>query len=193
MPKARVDTSVEVEGNEKVITFPVGQPGDKPDKPATYRFPVDFAGLAEMVISATDDVAEGQKRQKHYFGEKRDGQNESFQAFLYRVFNDSFRSIARNMVYEQEAQESTLVTIGGKKYDIMELPEDDLVVAINNYNVQYRMRLSMAKLDESNPAHADQVDAVAKGIGLGPYRAAAKKKVEEGRFKLVGKAYEIVS
>src|SRR5262245_52840524 len=156
MPKARVATVKSDDGKVKVTTFPVGQP-DGSSKDAEYSFPSTFAGLQEMFLNASDKVEDGHKFAVALLGSERTDQNEAPSVFLYRIVEDAVRSIARNMVYEQAAAESTNVTISGQKYDIMELPLDDLVGAINGYSAQRNIRLRMAKLDETNPAHAEQV------------------------------------
>jgi len=91
---------------------------------------------------------------------------------------------ARAAAYESLAQESTMVTVGKEKVDIMEFPLARLVKGINGFRSQREVRLETAGVvDPDAPEAEDLVKAIDRGLGFGPWRVAARKLVEMGKAK----------
>jgi hypothetical protein len=169
MPKERVEQVVKAEnGLFEHVTVEVGERGvtktAQYDRP-TYEHFVDY-------INGLSDKAE------------TDGE-ESPRQEAYRLFIASLDRRARAAVYQSLAAESTFITVGKERIDVMTFPVAKLVKTINGMRASRDMRLMAIGVDESTPAaQREAAEAtVDKSIGFGPWRTAAKKLVEDGKAR----------
>src|SRR5687768_4874147 len=125
MPKARKEKIVSDDGQNKVIEVEVGQP-DGSTKTARYSVPSNPKVWQEIVLSLSDKP-------------EADGK-ESPLAEAYRLFVSAIDKRERQAVYEAAQQESTFITVGKERKNIMEFPLKNLVLAINGIRAQVETR-----------------------------------------------------
>jgi hypothetical protein len=171
MPKAKVERIISDDGTTKTVEVEVGERGTV--KPARYAIPSNAQRWQEVVLSLSDKTDGGQYA-KSLFGEDQKDSGESPLALAYRLFVSAVDKYARAAVYESIAQESTIITVGKEKVDILTFPIQRLVKAINGMRSQVDIR-AMAGGD-SEDARA----AAERSVGYGPWRTAARKLLEGG-------------
>lgn len=158
MPKARVERVLSDDGNVKTVEVEVGERGVT--KTATYSVPSTAAKWQEVILGLSDKAVDG---------------SESPLSEAYRLFCSAVDKRARAAVYESLAQESTFITVGKEKVDIMTFPVPRLVKAINGMRSQIEVR---AMAGGGSP---EATEAAERSVGFGPWRTAAKRLVELGK------------
>src|SRR5882672_11746493 len=119
MPKAKVDRVLSDDGTKKVVEVEVGERGKT--KVAQYEVPSN-PNVWQRTIAALTDTP----------GKDSDGnETESPLAYAYRMYVTSVDRAARAAVYTPLAQESTVITVGKEKVDLMTFPLKRLVRAFN--------------------------------------------------------------
>jgi hypothetical protein len=170
MPKARVERILSDDGTNKVVEVEVGE--RKKTKIAQYTVPSNAVVWQKLVASLTDTpVKEGE---------------ESPLAYAYRMFVISVDRAARAAVYESLAQESTVITVGKEKVDIMTFPVKRLVRAYNGNRERVMSNifaLAPKAFDKDDrvidQAAYDTAEKTAeRSLGFGPWRTAAKNLTE---------------
>ena len=169
MPKARVEKIVSDDGQVKVVEVEVGQP-DKTTKTARYEIPSNASVFQKMVASLTDVAADGK---------------ESDLQRAYRLYVASIDRNERAKMYEQAQQESTFITVGKERVNIMEFPLKRLVKGINGMRSTRDVRLAtIPNFDSLSETEKEATEAsVDRGIGFGPWATAARKLVEDGKAR----------
>ena len=177
MPKAKVERVLSDDGTNKTVEVEVGERGKT--KVARYVIPSNPKVFQEMILGLSDTPDEG-KFEKGLLGEDREWQGASPLTYAYQLFITSVDKTARSMVYESLAQESTEVTIGKEKIDLMSIPLTRLVRSINRAREEYADAIENLKttvLWKDKPAE-DIAKAAGKNVGIGPWNTAARKLVE---------------
>jgi hypothetical protein len=170
MPKARVERILSDDGTNKVVEVEVGE--RKKTKIAQYTVPSNASVWQSLVASLTDKPA-------------KEGE-ESPLAYAYRMFVTSVDRTARMAVYESLAQESTVITVGKEKVDIMTFPVKRLVRAYNGNRERVMSNifaLAPKAFDKDDgvidQAAYDTAEKTAeRSLGFGPWRTAAKNLTE---------------
>lgn len=185
MPKAKVETELSREGGYRKVKVEVGERGAT--KEAIYSAIYDFSKLQELVMDASADPGSANPLLTLFFGENPDRKEseDSAQSFLLWCVNTTVDRKARADVYESLAQESTMITAGDEKVDIMTFPLARLIRGINGMRAQLDTRMITAEMladKESDPAAKAKILADArtdaeKAIRFGPWKTAAKKLV----------------
>lgn len=191
MPKPKSETTLSDVGGWKKISVAVGQP-DGTTKPAVYTCFSSFDTLLIAVQTAKDAPGSALSLRQTLLGMDSEGDaQESEQALLVRLINASIDRMARSMAYEAAAQQSTFITVGEDKADIMLFPLPRLLRGINGMRAQLDTRMITAEMlaeKESDPAKKASILEAArkdaeKAIRFGPWKTAAKKLVETGKAK----------
>ena len=161
MPKPKKQEVLSDDGSVKTIEVEVSM-GDVTKK-TTYTVPSNPAKFQELVLNASADKAENEK--------------ESPLDYIYRMYVSAVDKAARADIYEAATQESTFITVGKDRVNIMDFPVNRLVQGINGMRAQRSLRMSV--LGEGPEAEK----AADRAVGFGPWRTAAKKLVEDGKAK----------
>lgn len=167
MPKARSAKVISDDGQFQTVQREVGERGKT--KLAEFTRPT-LAFFREFILNLSDTP-------------EKDGA-ESPLATAWRHYVASLERKACADVYESLAAESTVITTGKEKVDIMEFPLRRLLKGINGARAVRDSRLeALGVEDATDPVYADQVKAVDRAIGYGPWRVAARKLVEGGQAR----------
>ncbi len=170
MPKARVERVLSDDGTNKVVEVEVGE--RKKTKIAQYTVPSSAKVWQNLVSTLVDTPA-------------KEGE-ESPLAYAYRMFVTSVDRAARAAVYESLAQESTVITVGKEKVDIMTFSVKRLVRAYNGNRERVMSNIfaiAPKAFDKDDlvidKAAYDAAEKIAeKSLGFGPWRTAAKNLTE---------------
>lgn len=191
MPKAKVETVIATSGGWQQTKVEVGERGQT--KEAYYNIPVEYEKFQEMVLNASDKAGSATAALVHLFGvdDERRETDETEQALILRLFNSAVDRKARADVYESLAQESTFISAGDEKVDIMTFPLARLIRGINGMRTQVDTRMIPAELladKESDAGKKAKILADArleaeKAVRFGPWKTAAKKLVAESKAR----------
>lgn len=191
MPKAKVETEISRENGYRKVKVEVGERGTT--KEAIYSAIYDYGKLQELVLEASAEPKSANQLLDLFFGPNPDRKEteDSAQNFLLWLVNSTIDRKARADVYESLAQESTLITAGDEKVDIMTFPLARLIRGINGMRGQLDTRMlpvEMAADKEQDPEKKAKILAegradAEKAIRFGPWKTAAKKLVEQGKAK----------
>jgi hypothetical protein len=165
MPKARVERVLSDDGTTRSVEVEVGERGVT--KVAQYSVPSNASKFQELVLGLTLDT-------------RKDANGKEIESSLeeaYRLFVMAVDRRARAEVYESLAQESTMISVGKERVDIMTFPIARLVKGINGMRSQVDLR-TMAGGDTE-----DARTAAERSIGFGPWRTAARKLADEKKAK----------
>lgn len=155
MPKAKVEKVTPVDANFEKVEVEVGERGTT--KIAEFTRPT-FSFFKEYILSLSDTPDGDSKESPH--------------AEAYRLFIGALDRRARMSVYESIAAESTMISVGKDKIDILSFPLGRLVGAVNGMRTQVSVR-SMAGGDTEEARAAAE-----RSVGYGPWRVAARKLTE---------------
>src|SRR5438876_3496841 len=179
MPKARVERILADDGKMQTVEIEAAAGGEEKGVTTTQYERPTLAYFKEYVLNLSDTDTR----------KAEDGTDtgETWAKWGHRVFTASLDRMARASVYESIAAESTLISVGKERVDIMTFPLAKLVKAINGLRgtIEARLLPLIGKLDEVKDAAAiaearkSQEDAV----GFGPWRVAARKLVEQGNAR----------
>ena len=199
MPKAKQETVISESGGYKNVSVEVGQP-DGTSKPATYtcfslgeKLSEGWGAVVALIQSASATPGSASELFERLYGRKpEDETEESAQGLIVRYLNSSIDRVARQAAYEAAAQESTFITAGDEKVDIMTFPPARLVRGINGYLAQMDARMLPVELvaakepDAAKKAKimADGRKDAEKAIRFGPWKTAMRKLQEGGKAKL---------
>lgn len=183
MPKAAESTVKDLGNGWEEVTSQVGQP-DGTSKPATYRRP-NLTVLTEMLVDGDKKYVPS----VFFPGSDDKKSDETISQFIHRMFLNAIDRSAKQAAYVQAAQESTFITVGRERKNILDFPIENIVMAINGMRSQVSTRTMMAG------GGADALEAAEKSVGYGPWKTAARKLVEAGKAKenTASKMLELVS
>lgn len=181
MPKAKVETEISNQNGWRKVKVEVGERGVT--KEAIYTCFSLYPTFLSTVTDASKEPGSAKELVAVLFDDTTSQTTESAQDFLMRLMNVSIDRKARADVYESLAQESTLITAGDEKVDIMTFPLPRLIRGINGMRAQLDTRMITAEMladKESNPEAKAKILADAradaeKAIRFGPWKTAAKK------------------
>lgn len=162
MPKAKVEVVTPIDANTEHVTVEVGERGV--NKLAEYDRPT--VGYFQSFVASLTDVA------------PKEGEESPLKE-AWRLYVTSLDRRARAAVYESIAAESTEITVGKEKVDIMTFPLPRLIKAINGTRGRRDAQFLAMGIDDPSTATEDQVKTVDRSIGFGPWRTAANKLVED--------------
>jgi len=191
MPKAKVERIVSDKDGWRKVEVMVGQPTG-PDKPATYTCFSTWDTFLATVTSADADAKSAKYLRSVLFTDEEEyAGEESAQALLMRLMNGSIDRVARSAAYEAAALESTFITAGDEKVDIMTFPLSRLVRGINGMRAQLDTRMLPVEMIADKAASQEEKDKILnagkvdaeKAIRFGPWKTAAKKLAEQGKAK----------
>lgn len=165
MPRAKTEKIVSDGAEFQTVEIEVGERGTT--KTAQYVRPVTAAVLLDMLMGHGDEVAD---YAAFFPGTDQKNETETVSEFVRRMFVSALDKKARADVYESLAQESTFITVGKERVNVMNYKLPKLVVAINGMRSQVEVR-DAAGTDESRKA-------AEKSVGYGPWKTAARKLCE---------------
>lgn len=175
MPKAKVERIISDDGVSKTVEVEVGE--RNVTKVARYTVPSTAKAAQEFVLNLTDTPDDG-ATYVSIFGEPDEEATrarikaESPLSLFYRLYVSSVDRKARADIYESLAAESTTITVGKEKVNILEFPLKRMLMAINGIRSQVDVR-TMAGGDTPEARIAAE-----KSVGFGPWRTAARKLCE---------------
>lgn len=192
MPKAREEkVTVSADGRIATVETSIGERGTT--KELSYKVPATAASFQEMVATLKTEKDGGAFIKLLLGDEYGLDENETPLDFAYRMFRGAIDRVAKASVYESIAAESTFITVGKDRKNLLDLPVSKLIVAING-NIGHReMKLTLVNAPEQSAIDAEQDPAtkaalvaqraqqekeVDRSMGFGPWRATAKKLVE---------------
>lgn len=171
MPKARVERELSNDGKVALIERDVTQRSET--KQTQYYKPVTFAAMMEMLQGASEKPGLSYKK-LFPLTDKVDDTEETEQAFFLSLFQNGLDKWAAADVYESIAGESTVITIGKEKLDLMTVPLDDLIDGYNGTMKQVAVR---TKLKGGTP---EAREAAEKSVGSIPAWNSVAKKLTQG-------------
>lgn len=176
MPRAKTENVLSTGPVFTTVEIEAAAGGEsKGTKKAQYNRFTDMTAFATFLV---DHGAEPLDYGTFFPGtEQKPEAGETVAQFLWRMVNTSLDRKTRADVYESIAAESTQITVGKNKVDILGFPLENLIVAINGMRSQVMIR---------KMGGASQEDAE-KSVGFGPWRTAAKKLVEGYTKEVDGK------
>lgn len=172
MPKQRNETLVKEENGFKTMRVEVGERGEK--KHADYVIPSDAVKFQEWVLSLSNKP-------------EKEGA-ESPLALVYRRYVTAECNAARSAVYESIASESTKITVGSNKIDLMDFAPVKFVRGYNGMVASVEVRTAIDDSEEG-------IKNAERAVGFGPWKAAAKKFLEAGTVRIndATKVMEVVA
>lgn len=197
MPKAKQEKVLTEKDGWKNVSVDVGQP-DGTSKPAVYtcfsvgeQAALGWKALTAMVQGASADPGSAKALFTTLYGRESEDDTETEQGLILRYVNSSIDRTARQAAYEAAAQESTFITAGDEKADIMTFPLPRLIRGINGYRAQLDTRMLPVEMlaDKENDVTkkakilSDGRKEAEKAIRFGPWKTAARKLVEQGKAK----------
>lgn len=174
MPKAKIERVISDDGVMRTVEVDVTE-RDK-TKVAKYSIPSSAKAFSDMVTGLTDTL-DGGAFYRATFHEDPSDTDESPLALAYRLWCVAIDRKARADVYESIAAESTLISVGKEKIDVLTLPLAKLVKAINGMRAQVELRAATGGDTPEARASAE------KSVGYGPWRVATRKLIEEGKVR----------
>lgn len=172
MPKARESKELSNDGVNMTIEVEVGERGQT--KTTSYTIPATADRFMEYILGL-DGTA------KH-IDAKGEATDETEKEYAYRMFTTSVERAAKAAVYQSLAQESTFITVGKQRIDILSFPVVKLVKAHNEYLGNIEMRAGA--LEASGMTAENALEAAEKSVGFGPWKTAAKRLVEDNKATL---------
>lgn len=182
MPKAKVERVLNDDGTTKTVEVEVGERGVT--KTARYSVPSSASVFQDLILGMKNEPDAGVFIASVSGDEPNADETETPLAFAYRMYVTSIDRRARAAVYESIAAESTLITVGKDKVDIMGFPLLKLIKAANGFMAQVDVRTMAGApgADESTPEGRAKLqsarEAAEKSIGFGPWRTAIKHLTE---------------
>lgn len=171
MPKARTEREISNDGVVKVIEIETAAGGGTKDT-KTMRYTVPASGKAfRDLVGGLSESPDGGVFVKSVFGPDRESQDESPLDTVYRYYVASIDRSVRAAAYESLAAESTMISVGKERLDIMTFPVRKLVQAINGMRAQKSIRMGADSSEEMEKT-------VERGLGFGPWKTAARKLAE---------------
>lgn len=137
MPKAAEATIKDLGNGWSEVTTLVGQP-DGSKKPAVYKRPNTPQALFDLWAGG------GKYDPSTFYGGDARPSDESVESFIHRMFVTAIDRAAKQAAYEQAAQESTFITVGRERKNILDFPVKNIVTAINGMRTQVETRTMMA-------------------------------------------------
>lgn len=179
MPRAKVENVVGTQDGLETVEVTVKER----ENVKTARFSRPTEELENKWFNVSSNPAEGPAFMTLLFGPKEDGEypKESPNAILRRLIVSAIDKKARADVYESLTAESTIITVGKDKVDILEqFKIGKIVQAVNGYRDQVDLRASVLApdMDEDSPEYEAAVKSAEKSVGYGPWRTAGKRLVE---------------
>jgi len=177
MPKARVEKEVANDGKWATIEREVKERENV--KLAQYHKPLTFDALASFIMDAS--ASPGLSYKKLFpLTDRADEPTESEQSFILRLFQTALDKWASADVYESLASESTIITVGKEKLDLMTIPLKNLIKGYNGTVAQVETRTMLAGGTD------DAREAAERSVGFGPWKVVARK-LSEGYIDKDGK------
>lgn len=184
MPRTRNENIVSETPEYQTVEVEVTERDAK--KLTRYTRPTE-AYFGAFLKSLSNDPKDGPAFMEATFGPKDDGKypEESPLDIVRRLYVSSLDAKARRDVYVQLASESTVITVGKERIDVMTFPLKRLVKAINGYRAQREVRAAAlaGNATEDSAEYATALEAAEKSIGFGPWRTATRKLVEGGKAR----------
>jgi len=184
MPKAKIERVVREEDGFQVVEVDVAGGGEtKATKTVTMRRPT-AQKLTELVT-----VLGNEKKvplTTFFLGSDYEGKDtgeETMSQFLARMVGVAIDKRIRADAYESVAQESTTITVGKDKIDLMSFKLKGLLRAINGARGVRAERMAAVGIEDPDSTELtqeqqDKVKTGDRGLGYGPYKTAAKNLVE---------------
>lgn len=202
MPKARIERVIPERSNDKWEAVEITTAAGGEDKGTTkvvYMRPKQGEKQGEYLLEYVLANRDKPVDINYFYPDKLDIEDEEDAAeegettlnFFARFFVNSLDRKARADAYKSLAQESTMITAGDQKADIMTFPVDRLVRGINGYRSQVETRMwpiEQALLKESDPAKKAAAMAAArkdaeKAVKYGPWKTAGRLLVDQGKAR----------
>ena len=192
MPRAKVEKVLSVENGMEVVEVEVAAGGGEKDAKKILQYKRPTAAVIDSFVNGLMNDSPALDTFTSLFGTGEDapkaGKEETNRALLHRIVNNSLDKMLRAAAYESIAAESTEISIGKEKVDVLGFPLRKLVQGINGMLANVNLRASTGGDTEEARKSAE------KSVGFGPWKTAARKLVEakavtwnedEGVYKLV--------
>lgn len=172
MPKATPGKIVETVNGMETVEMETARGGEDKGK-VTIRF-------TRPVLSHFKDFVASLSDEKPY----KAGESETELQHAHRAYVTALERMARAAVYQSIAAESTVISVGREKINIMDFPLARLVKAINSTRNKRADDLAMLGIDDpEDPENEKQVSAVDRKINYNQFETAARKLVADGKAK----------
>lgn len=190
MPKARVENELSNDGKFALVQMNVTERKDDNGNPIVkttqYRKPLTFGALADWVMNASGKPGLD-FRTLFPITDRKPDETDSEQALLLRLVTSALAAWARADVYTSLSAESTIVSIGGTKYDLMDYKVGNFVKGYNGTAAHRASQLSLLGVeDESDPQFDNVLAGINRKMNWNQYSTAASKHVESGVARFDG-------
>lgn len=173
MPKAKVEKVTPDGAGWERVTVDVGQP-DGTTKAAVYRRP-DASTLETLLVAGGSDKVDLAQYFPDYSG---DPSTETVKEFVTRMFRVALDKKARQDAYEAAQAESTFVTVGKERKNVMDISVPKFIATFNGLRGAIMGRALLVSGGDGEP-DAEAIASAEKSVGFGPWKVAARKHVEE--------------
>src|SRR5882724_11914113 len=184
MPKPRTETTISDNGQVRVVEIETATGGEEKGSAKTRYSVPSNAKVAQEMILGLSDVPDGGAFERSIFGAdfrtNTDGSwkdsGESPLALFYRAWCNIVDKMARAAMYESVAAQSTFITVGKTRVDVMTFPVKNIVRGVNGAR-------ALVETKTRGDTSQDARDAAEKSVGYGPWRQAALRLIESGKAK----------